>query len=574
MSGAVIIFLIASVGVAVVEKIEMRQMIMISAPVIALSLIWNAESGITAQFIMFNMEVGGTRIDALSRAFAIIFCIAAALISVYAMHLRDTLQQSAMLIYAGSAVGAVLAPDLISLFFYWEITAIASSMLIFARRTIGAYHVAIRYLIVQISSGILLLAGTTLIVQDNGTADFINLATDGQWSMGVWLVFIAFGIKCAFPLLHNWLQDAYPSATLTGSVALSVFSTKMAVYCIARGFAGTEWLIYIGVVMTIFPIFFAEIENDLRRVLAYSLNNQLGFMVVGIGIGTPLALNGTVAHAFCHILYKALLFMTVGAALYRTHTTKAYELGGLYKTMPITTICCVIGAASIAAFPLFSGFISKSLILEATAKNHYIYIWIALIFASAGVMSHSGIKIPYCTFFADNPHNSRMEFEEAPNHMLTAMIITAMLCIFIGIYPTPLYDILPYDMKLIAFVPYTWSHVISQMQLLCFALLAFFALKHIGFYVSEQSSINLDTDWAYRKLAPRIVRFFAKVVKVFWGEMVKGTLVAQKYITEMSQDAYNPAGRIGTTQTGGTMALWIAILLGIALFLSLINFGI
>ena len=144
--------------------------------------------------------------------------------------------------------------------------------------------------------------------------------------------------------MHNWLQDSYPAATVTGTVTLSAFTTKMAVYCLARAFPGTEMLIYIGAVMTLFPIFFAEIENDLRRVLAYSLNNQLGFMVVGVGVGTELALNGTAAHAFCHILYKSLLFMSVGAVLFRTGTSKASELGGLYRTMPWTMVFCIVGA--------------------------------------------------------------------------------------------------------------------------------------------------------------------------------------------------------------------------------------
>ena len=122
-------------------------------------------------------------------------------------------------------------------------------------------------------------------------------------------------------------MDAYPEATVTGTVFLSAFTTKVAVYALARGYAGTEILITIGAVMTFFPIFFAVIENDLRRVLAYSMNNQLGFMVVGIGIGTDLALNGAVAHAFADILFKGLLFMSMGAVLYRVGTDEGLGAG-------------------------------------------------------------------------------------------------------------------------------------------------------------------------------------------------------------------------------------------------------
>ena len=281
-------------------------------------------------------------------------------------HVKDRVQQVATLFYAGSAIGGVFAGDLITLFLYWEGTAVASVFLIWARRTEGAYRTGMRYLIIQVLSGVLLLAGLLVRYDATGSIEFEAMTLG---SLGTWLIFIGFGIKCAFPLLHNWLQDSYPAATITGTVILSAFTTKMAVYALARGFPGTELLIYIGAVMTLFPIFFAEIENDLRRVLAYSLNNQLGFMVVGVGVGTPMALNGTAAHAFCHILYKALLFMSVGAVLYRTGTSKASELGGLYKTMPKTMVCCVIGAASISAFPLFSGFVSKSLILSASATT-------------------------------------------------------------------------------------------------------------------------------------------------------------------------------------------------------------
>ena len=280
----------------------------------------------------------------------------------------------------------------------------------------------------------------------------------GLGTTGTLLIFIAFGIKCAFPLLHNWLQDAYPEATVTGTVILSAFTTKLAVYALARGYAGTEVLIWIGAIMTAFPIFFAVIENDLRKVLSYSLNNQLGFMVVGVGIGTELALNGTAAHAFSHILYKALLFMAMGAVLYRVKTIKASELGGLYKSMPWTTVFCIIGSMSISAFPLFSGFISKSMILTAAAAEHYTLVWLVLLLASAGVMDHSGIKIPFFAFFA---HDSGKRCEEAPKHMLWAMGITAFLCIAIGVYPDALYSILPYPVD---YSPYTTTHVITPVS--------------------------------------------------------------------------------------------------------------
>ena len=346
----------------------------LALPAISLAQLLFLSEGVFPGIELAGLSLLQVRVDPLSLAFGYIFHIAAFIAALYALHVRDTVQHVTAMLYVGSAIGAVFAADLITLFIYWEITALASVFLIFASRTQRAYQAGIRYLIVQIGSGVLLLAGILLHYHDSGSLSFDQLiGPDGnlsEASAGVWLIFAAFGIKCAFPLLHNWLQDAYPQATVTGAVFLSAFTTKLAVYALARGFPGTEVLIGIGVVMTLFPIFFAVIENDLRKVLCYSLNNQLGFMVVGIGIGTELALNGAVAHAFVHILYKALLFMSMGAVLYRTGTIRASDLGGLYRSMPWTAAFCIVGAMSISAFPLFSGFVAKSLTMSAVVEGY------------------------------------------------------------------------------------------------------------------------------------------------------------------------------------------------------------
>lgn len=473
-----------------------RAILLLGVPLAGLVSLLSTAHGLHGIVNVVGFELVFVRVDKLSLIFGIIFSIAAFLSGLYAWHVRDTVQQIATLGYAGSAIGGVLAGDLITLFLWWEGTAVASVFLIWARRTPAAYATGMRYLIVQVLSGMLLLVGLLMHYHETGSIAFDHL---GIVSAGTLLIFLAFGIKCAFPLMHNWLQDSYPAATVTGTVVLSAFTTKMAVYTLARGYAGTEILIYIGAIMTLFPIFFAEIENDLRRVLAYSLNNQLGFMVVGVGIGTELALNGTAAHAFCHILYKALLFMSVGAVLYRTGTSKASELGGLYKTMPVTMICCLVGAASISAFPLFSGFVSKSLILSASAENGYYLVWGALLVASAGVLSHSGIKIPYFTFFA---HDSGKRPAEAPLHMRLAMIATAAGCVIIGVFPGLLYSLLPYDVE---YHPYTVDHVLVQMQLLCFALLAFVFLMKTGRHPPEVHATNIDSDVVYRKFIPSVL---------------------------------------------------------------------
>lgn len=563
----VYLFVLGALILPLLPKGTLRALVTVIVPIISAWTIWNAAPGLHGVTTLAGIEVTMMRVDKLSVVFGLIFSLAAFLAAIYAWHVRDWVQQIATLLYAGTAIGAVFAGDLISLFIYWEGTALASVFLIWARKTPGAYATGMRYLIIQIGSGVILIAGIALHYQDAGSLVFEKLTGTGpeSWSLGVWLIFLAFGIKCAFPLLHNWLQDSYPAATVTGTVTLSAFTTKMAVYCFARAFPGTEMLVYIGAIMTLFPIFFAEIENDLRRVLAYSLNNQLGFMVVGVGVGTELALNGTAAHAFCHILYKALLFMSVGAVLYRTGTSKASELGGLYRTMPLTMIFCIIGAASISAFPLFSGFVSKSLILDAAAENRYPWVWAVLVFASAGVLSHSGIKIPYFAFFA---HDSGKRPKEAPTHMLIAMGLTAFACIFIGVFPSALYALLPYDVN---YVPYTAAHVLAQLQLLFFALFAFALLMRYGFFPAETRTINLDTDWFYRKLAPSVLGLITAVIQTVWSELARGAAFSVSACQGLLQRLYGPGGRFESVQPTGAMVLWLAILLGAALAVNLIS---
>ena len=538
----------------------------LALPAISLAQLLLLSEGVFPGIELAGLSLLQVRVDPLSLAFGYIFHIAAFIAALYALHVRDTVQHVTAMLYVGSAIGAVFAGDLITLFIYWEITALASVFLIFASRTQRAYQAGIRYLIVQIGSGVLLLAGILLHYHDSGSLSFDQLiGPDGNLSdasAGVWLIFAAFGIKCAFPLLHNWLQDAYPQATVTGAVFLSAFTTKLAVYALARGFPGTEVLIGIGVVMTLFPIFFAVIENDLRKVLCYSLNNQLGFMVVGVGIGTELALNGAVAHAFVHILYKALLFMSMGAVLYRTGTIRASDLGGLYRSMPWTAAFCIVGAMSISAFPLFSGFVAKSLTMSAVAEGYYMLTFIGLLIASAGVMEHSGIKIPYFAFFG---HDSGIRCKEAPWHMCLAMGAAAVLCIAIGWFPQPLYALLPYP---VVYQPYAdLGHSVTQLQLLLFAALAFVVLKRTGMYPAEQASLNLDTDWLYRRAAPRVIRKIVAALRQVWQAFLRTGSELGRTLMRLVLNHYGPEGTLARAWPTGSMVLWVAVLLGASLIL-------
>jgi multicomponent Na+:H+ antiporter subunit D len=455
------------------------------------------------RFLEWDLVLG--RMDRLSLIFGYIFHLISFIAILYALHVKDSVQHVAGLVYAGSALGVVFAGDLFTFFVFWEMLTVASIFLIWARRTKAAQGAGFRYLLVHAAGGLCLLAGIVLYVHQTGSIEFGYIGLNGTATL---LIFLGFGLNCAWPVLHPWLTDAYPEATITGTIFLSAFTTKCAVYALARAFPGTEALIWIGALMTGFPIFYAVIENDLRRVLAYSLINQVGFMVCGIGIGTHLGINGAIAHAFNDILFKGLLFMAMGAVMYRTGKINGTALGGLYRTMPLTCVFCMVGAASISAFPLFSGFVSKSMVMDAAGAGHLRVIWFILLFASAGVFHHAGIKIPFFAFFG---HDSGMRPKEAPINMLLAMGIAAFLCIFIGSFPKPLYSLLPYPVE---YEPYTMPHVVAQTQILFFSALAFSLLLLSGIYPAEMRCVNVDADWAYRK-GGRL--FYFIIDKVFNG---------------------------------------------------------
>jgi len=337
-----------------------------------------------------------------------------------------------------------------------------------------------------------------------------------------------------------------------------MFTTKCAVYALTRTFAGAEPLIYIGTVMTFFPIFFAVIENDLRRVLSFSMINQLGFMVCGVGLGSALALNGAVSHAFNDVLFKGLLFMAMGAVLTMTGRSKASDLGGLYKTMPQTATLCIIGAASISAIPLFCGFVSKSMIMQAALDQGYTVIWFFLLFASVGVLEHAGIKIPFFAFFA---HDSGLRPAEPPVNMRLAMAVAATLCIVIGAFPeATLYRLLPFDAD---YHPYDMTHVITQLQLVMFGGLAVFWMMRTGRYPAEERAINLEFDWVYRRLLPSALGGTERALAPAWAGIKRGVLGQFSSLVALLFRYHGPSGALAKTWPTGSMALWVAVLLAV-----------
>jgi len=486
-------------------KGNVRSFYVIALPLFALIYILRLDLGNSWQFYIFSFTedpVEFLRVDKLAKAFGIIFSLNAVVAFIFAFYVKKATQHVAALMYIGGAIGCVFAGDLLSLYVFWESMAVTSTFVILARKTEKAKGAAFRYVMIHLVGGLLLLAGIVLTIADQGGSIAFNgfdFATEQH--AGTWLILIGILVNAAVPPISAWLPDSYPEASVTGGLILSAYTTKTAVYALLRGYPGWEPLIWIGCIMSVYGIIYALLENDMRRILAYSIINQVGFMVCAAGIGTPEAISGATAHAFCHIIYKSLLWMSAGAVLYRVGKSKCTELGGLYKTMPLTLIFGTIGALAISAVPGTSGFTSKTIILHAAETQHLFWPWLILEAASAGVFLHAGIKFPYFVFFnVDRGLRPR----EAPGPMLAAMAILSFLCIFFGVYPQPLYDILPYTVDYNA---YTWSHIVTQMQLLLFSALVFFLFLPM---LKRTPTISLDFDWFYRKGIPPFTRALDK----------------------------------------------------------------
>ena len=544
-----------------------RAWLTVLLPVVSYIHFSGLEVGMDQYKMMGGMELHILHVDKLALLFGTLFHVAALIAGIYSMHVKDRVQHSTGMMYAGSAVGAVLAGDLMTLFVFWELLAVTSVFQIWARKTPRARGAGIRYLLMHVLSGLFLLAGNVWLYLETGDLSIrpLDLNALGPSFLGLapWLLLIAFGIKACFPFAHTWLVDAYPEATPTGTVFLSAFTTKTAVYVLARTFAGEELLIWTGATMAMFPIYYAVIENDLRRVLGYSMINQIGFMVVGIGIGTELAVNGAVAHAFNDVIFKGLLFMTMGAVIHRVGHCYGSDLGHLRKSMPFTALCCIVGAASISAFPLFSGFISKSMVMSGAALGGYTWVWLILLFASAGVFHHAGIKIPFFAFYG---HDHGIRVEKPPLNMRVAMGLGAIACIVLGSYPPLLYGMLPYPVD---YVPYDLTHVSTQIQILCWSALAFTVLMITKVYPPELHSTNLDTDWTWRKPLKSLLVWLAWVCGCAnrWARSQVSALLSRA--GRWVKNHHAPGGTLGEPWPTGSAALWAAILLAAFLLMSL-----
>jgi multicomponent Na+:H+ antiporter subunit D len=556
MFSPALILLIAAALIGLVKG-HVRTAVLLLAPLITLWAIWQVPDGVqgTVKFLSYYIEpVEGSP---LRRLFATVFAIMVFVGGLYAFRIAKWYELAAAYAYAAGAIGVCFAGDLITLFLYWELMALFSTIVVWCGGTPGARAAGIRYAIMHLLGGVVLKVGIEGVVVGTGSIQIqAMLATD----FSTWMILIGILINAAAPPVSAWLADAYPESSLTGSVFLSAFTTKTAVLALILLFPGEPVLIGLGLFMVMYGIIFALLENDVRRILAYSIVNQVGFMVVAVGIGTEMALNGAAAHAFAHIIYKALLFMSAGVVIYRTGKNKCMELGGLFRTMPLTAACGIIGALAISSFPLTSGFTTKSMISQAAIDGNLMWVYMALTAASAGVFLHAGIKFPWFVFFQKD---SGLRPKDAPWNMGLAMVIFAGLCILLGVFPELLYGLLPYPVD---YVPYTMGKVLFYLQLLLFSGLAFFVLLPL---MKRTMTISLDTDWLWRRAAFSLLKVverrldsIAKLVSKQRSRLQRFLhLLAVRYLGQPHTADSKERGMFARSWPVGTTALWIAGLL-------------
>ncbi len=477
----------------------LRKPYLILVPILAFLSVLSMEHGTYGIFQFMDWKLTFGRVDALAQVFGYIMTLMCIIGSIYGLHVEEDAQHMAAWLYVAGSLGVIYCGDYIVLFLFWELMAFASVFLVWFRRSAQSLWTGYRYLLVHTAGGLLLLAGLVLRYKATGGAIDFNLLDVQNPELYTYLIMLGFILNAAVPPLHAWLPDAYGEATVTGAVFMCAFTTKTAVYALARGCAGMDILIPLGVAMALYGVVYAVLENDCRRLLAYHIISQVGYMVTGVGIGTEMAINGACAHAFAHILYKGLLFMGCGSVLYMTGKSKFSELGGLYKKMPWAFVYTLIGGLSISAFPLFSGFVSKSMIVAAGFQEHMLWPAFLLTLASAGTFLHTGLKVPYFIWFGKNNCSEETwnKAADPPVNMHVAMGIASFLCIFIGCYTPYLYKMLPYQdaANQYAQVVYGSYHLSEAMQILLFTALGFFLLIK---KLAPEPTISIDLDWFYR----------------------------------------------------------------------------
>ena len=490
-----LIFLGGSVPIPFLKG-RVRQVYLLTVAALGLIdvLALKVQTSWTVDFAGFKVAL--LHADRLSLLVGYIFAIIGFGAILYSIHVDDTWHHLLSFWYVGASLGAVFAGDLLSMYIFWELMAVPSAGLVFLNKTEEAKGAGYRYLLMHMIGGAVLIGGIFLHYMQTGSLAVAPM----QAGLAFNLVLFGVGMNSAFVLLHTWLPDAYPKALYTGSVFMSVYTTKTAVYALARLAPGWDFIAYMGAAMAVFGVSMALVQSNPRKLLSYHIVSQVGYMVAAIGLGGALGVNGGLFHLFNHILYKALLFMTIGAVIYRTGKDDLTEMGGVMRKMPITTACAVIASLSIAGAPLFNGFVSKALIFQAAERNLIIELMLEL--AAVGTFM-SFYKFTYFGFIRPNKH-IEAKVTSAPLNMKIAMGSTGALCVLIGVAPQFMFAYLPFALPVAETAVYTLPRVLGVLQIMVVSgLLFFLALPAF----SPHRRRTFDFDWFYIQAGRGLQRF-------------------------------------------------------------------
>ncbi|MEM1344529.1 MAG: proton-conducting transporter membrane subunit [Pseudomonadota bacterium] len=568
------LFLIFTGLACLVLPAMLRPFAVLGAPVVTLAAVWSfaAQMAVAPEDAPFSGEVYAAsldylgltlypvRVDPLSLVFATVFAIMAFAGGLYALRLEDRRELALLQVYAGAAIGAVLAGDLLTLFVFWELMAIASVLIIWAGGP-DARGAGLRYAGVHFLGGACLMAGAAGYVATTGEAAFGPLPQEGVIGG---LALIGILINAAAWPLNAWLADAYPRASWAGTVFLSAFTTKTAIYALIRGFPGDEWLIWIGIATIAYGCLYALVETDLRRLLCFAIVAQGGFMMVGVGIGTPMALNGAAGHAFVSILYSATLFMAAGALL-RGHGTaqiSAFSEGA--RHMPQTALLAGVAALSLAALPGTGAYISKSLISSGAGKADAELAYLLLSAAAAGVVLHAG-RFVWVGFLARGSAPSTKPIEEPGPEQRLAMLVPLALVLVLAVVPGSFYAFLPEAMD--AYTPYKADTLLLQLQLLVFGVLALYYAVRL---IPDAPRALIDTDWLYRRLGRALLGTLGHGWLAAYAQAAEKSLAAvQRLLVELYR-IHGPNSTLASTRQTGYVALWMTALLSVLVLSSVL----
>jgi multicomponent Na+:H+ antiporter subunit D len=339
--------------------------------------------------------------------------------------------------------GVILAGDLFNLYVFLEVAAIASYSLVAFGCAHEELEASFKYIVLGSLSSALILTGVALVYGITGTLNLAHIAVritqtgmDAPLLLAFGLFICGFSFKSALVPFHAWLPDAHPSAPAPVSAMLSgVLIKAIGIYVLARlafnvfGVTDNELslLRWLGLLSMVVGGLLAVGQRDIKRLFAYSSISQVGLMVLGLGLGTPLGLVGALYHLVNHALFKSLLFLNAGSVEYATGTRDLNKLGGLNRLLPVTGTTSLVGSMSIAGVPPFSGFWSKLIIVLACIEGGFYGFGIAVVLVSIVTLAYQ-LKVQRLAFFASVPEALKGLHHEPPM-MALAMILLAVGCI-------------------------------------------------------------------------------------------------------------------------------------------------